>query len=154
MLPDRWFGFSIRLILAAMILFSEIFSGLVAAEVQDIGSRSESKGTLQYWNSESGQYRLSYKSKVEPIVINRIHNWVLYLETIDGQTVSGADITFSGGMPEHDHGLPTRPRITEFFNDGGYLVEGIRFHMRGHWELEISISVGTTLDVVLIPLDL
>ncbi len=97
---------------------------------------------------------LSYQSQVDPISINQIHNWILHLETAEGQTVSAAEMTLKGGMPEHDHGLPTKPRISASQDEGYYLVEGIRFHMRGHWELEFKINHGTNIDTVLIPLDL
>ena len=87
-------------------------------------------------------------------LIIQIHNWILHLETEEGQTVSAAEMTLKGGMPEHNHGLPTKPRISESEDEGYYLVEGIRFHMRGHWEIEIKIIQGTNIDTVLIPLDL
>lgn len=141
-------------ILIVMILASQSFIGSLAAESQPTGSPSGSGSIPQYWISNSGQYRLHYRSLIEPIVINQIHNWVLQLETVEGKYVSGARITLEGGMPEHDHGLPTRPRITEISEDGGYLVEGIRFHMRGHWELEIKIGTTAGTDSVLVLLDL
>jgi hypothetical protein len=42
-------------------------------------------------------------------------------------------------MPEHDHGLPTKPRITEELGGGDYRLEGMRFHMSGYWEVVVSI---------------
>jgi len=104
--------------------------------------------------SQSGLFQVSYESKQHPIVINRIHSWVLHVETADGQPVANADITLLGGMPAHDHGLPTSPRMTQYLGDGEYLIEGMRFHMNGYWEIAITISAGGDRDTVIIRLEL
>jgi hypothetical protein len=91
------------------------------------------------WPSESGQFELTYASDLEPIEINRIHAWTLYLRSPDGDAVEGAAIEVSGGMPAHDHGLPTRPRITRALGGGAYLLEGLRFHMHGAWQIDLAI---------------
>lgn len=107
-----------------------------------------------YWTSASGAFRVSYTSTLEPITINQIHRWTLHLETADGMPVANADIQVQGGMPAHDHGLPTSPRVAPAQNAGDYLVEGLRFHMPGYWELTLNIKTGTVSDTVLIPLEL
>lgn len=111
-------------------------------------------GDAQVWVSESGRYHLRYESRLEPIPINRMHAWVLHLETAAGEPVTGATITVEGGMPAHDHGLPTEPRITGELGDGAYLLEGLRFHMNGAWEITIRLRAGDERDVVIVPLRL
>lgn len=106
------------------------------------------------WTSKSGYYRVSYTSKLNPIVINRIHSWVLHVETADSKPVVDAEITVDGGMPAHDHGLPTSPRTTQYLGDGNYVIEGLRFHMNGYWEIVITINARGRRDTVVIPLDL
>ncbi|HEX7034665.1 MAG TPA: FixH family protein [Pseudomonadales bacterium] len=106
------------------------------------------------WTSESGAFRLGYQSRLQPLAINRMHAWVLHLERADGAPVEGAEVTVSGGMPAHDHGLPTAPRVTRELGGGDYLLEGVRFHMNGDWELRFEIDVGGTRDVVIVPLRL
>ena len=44
-----------------------------------------------------------------------------------------AAITVDGGMPQHGHGFPTRPRVTRDLDDGTYLLEGMKFSMTGWW---------------------
>lgn len=105
------------------------------------------------WTSAHGDYHLSFKSSIEPIEINRMHSWVLHV-TADGEPVSGAIITVVGGMPAHDHGLPTRPRITEELGGGDYRLDGMRFHMRGEWEVSVVIETDGTTDTVVIALTL
>ena len=47
----------------------------------------------QIWVSRSGRFHMMFESEVDPIVINRIHRWVLRVETAEGHPVSGAQIT-------------------------------------------------------------
>ena len=68
--------------------------------------------------------------------------------------VTKAEISIDGGMPDHDHGLPTDPQVTGNLGDGRYRVEGLRFHMQGQWELKITIRADNMEDVVTISLEL
>jgi len=106
------------------------------------------------WMSRHGVFRLTYSSELEPIVINRMHSWTLRITDADGAPVTGATITVSGGMPAHNHGLPSAARVTREVEPGTYLLEGLRFHMRGQWQLEFAIDDGARSDVVVIPLEL
>lgn len=104
--------------------------------------------------SREGHFQLSYTSELQPLVINRIHNWVLRIVDANGEPVSGASISVRGGMPVHDHGLPTAPRVTSEPESGTYLLEGLRFHMRGRWALEFIIQAGETRDLVIVVVEL
>lgn len=104
------------------------------------------------WLTRSGYYRISYESELDPIVINQIHSWIFHVETDAGEPVLGATITATGGMPLHNHGLPTEPRMTADLGDGRYRFEGFRFHMNGDWELLVTIDVNGRRDTVIIPL--
>lgn len=108
----------------------------------------------QAWPSRSGAYQLAYQSRLAPVPVNRMHSWVLQLRTAAGEPVSGARILVSGGMPAHDHGLPTAPRVTSELAPGDYLLEGLRFHMNGAWELVFELHVDGRRDLVVIPLQL
>lgn len=92
-------------------------------------------------------FRITYQSKVEPLPLNRIHSWILHVETLDGKPVGNAEITVHGGMPAHKHGLPTEPAITEI-GDGDYLVEGIKFSMTGEWQFWFNVRAGQASDEV------
>ena len=108
----------------------------------------------QYWSSANGLFRVSFVSELDPIEINRIHSWVMHVEAANGDPFEGADITIEGGMPEHDHGLPTLPRVTADLGNGDYRVEGMRFHMSGDWEIVVTISAGEDQDTCVISLRL
>jgi hypothetical protein len=66
----------------------------------------------------------------------------------NGQAVDGAAITVDGGMPQHGHGLPTRPRVTRSLGNGVYVIEGVRFNMGGWWEFRLAIDGKAGADTV------
>jgi hypothetical protein len=72
----------------------------------------------------------------------------------DGHAVVGATLTIDGGMPEHGHGLPTRPRVTRANSPGNYEIEGVRFNMGGWWEFKIAITSEIGADTVTFNLSL
>ena len=104
--------------------------------------------------TRSGYFHISYQSELEPITINQIHNWALHIETPAGDPVSGAKISVSGGMPMHNHGLPTNPKVTTDLGRGKYKLEGLRFHMRGYWELIVIIEVQGRRDTGIVKLNI
>jgi hypothetical protein len=104
--------------------------------------------------SAAGIFQVSFSSRLQPMTINRMHSWVLHVETAAGDPVEGAEIQVGGGMPEHDHGLPTRPRVTRELGAGDYLVEGMKFHMHGTWQVSFAISTEEATDNVLFDVEL
>ena len=98
--------------------------------------------------TDKGQYRVTVTSKLDPIVINRIHNWMIHVERDGGTAVEDAEISVDGGMPQHGHGLPTAPQVTESLGDGDYLLEGVKFQMTGWWELKLRIIADSQTDTV------
>lgn len=97
--------------------------------------------------SVDAHFQVTYTSKLEPVPLNQIHRWVLHIEDQDGQPVENAIVLVDGGMPAHNHGLPTQPAATEIGN-GDYLVEGIKFSMTGLWEMWFHIQTDTVTDKV------
>jgi len=106
------------------------------------------------WISQRGMFVVSYQSELEPLQINRLHAWILHIEDAAGKPVPGAHIEVSGGMPAHNHGLPTIPRVTKELPGGDYRLDGLRFHMAGNWELTVSIAAAGKTDVVVIKVSL
>ena len=66
----------------------------------------------------------------------------------EGRAIEEAEISIDGGMPQHGHGLPTRPRVTRNLGDGIYEIEGVRFNMGGWWEFKLAITAASGSDVV------
>jgi hypothetical protein len=106
------------------------------------------------WTSQRGLFVVSYQSELLPLQINKLHAWVLHIEDADGNSVTGAHIEASGGMPVHDHGLPTYPRVTEELGEGDYRLDGMRFHMTGAWEITITIVADEKTDTTVVTVTL
>jgi len=93
-----------------------------------------------------GGKRLAISSELSPLEINRMHSWRLRLTDGAGAPVAGARFEVQGGMPDHDHGLPTLPAVTGELEPGVYLLQGLRFHMPGRWLIEFGIRLGEDAD--------
>lgn len=65
-----------------------------------------------------------------------------------GLPVTDATLTIGGGMPQHGHGLPTRPRVTQNLGAGSYEISGLRFNMGGWWTFELTIITPAGTDTV------
>lgn len=98
--------------------------------------------------SDNGMFLVSWASDPSVPPLNQIHTWTLHVETVDGQPVDDAEITVDGGMPQHGHGLPTSPQVTQNLGNGDYLVEGMKFQMPGWWEVRFNINAGGQSDTI------
>lgn len=98
--------------------------------------------------SKNGSFRVAYLSDTMPIPINKFHGWKVYVETAKGTPVTDAEIAIDGDMPQHGHGLPTKPRVARNLGGGVYEIEGMKFQMPGWWEVNFTISSGGVSDPV------
>ena len=86
------------------------------------------------------KYVVTLQPPPEPVAINQLHAWQVKLTSPAGMPVANARIKVDGGMPQHGHGLPTRPQVTRELPDGRYLIEGMKFSMTGWWEIKLAID--------------
>ena len=105
--------------------------------------------------SEAGHYKATIKPEGDSIPKGKLQRWTLHLETANGAPVDACTITVDGGMPQHGHGLPTKPRVTRPLGNGDHLVEGMKFNMGGWWVVKFRIaSTATGADSVVFNLSL
>ena len=85
-----------------------------------------------------------YIVSVRPLVtapkMNTIHAWEVAVTDRAGAPVKDAQITFSGGMPQHGHGYPTQPRVTGAVGEGLYRLDGVKFSMSGWWTMKLALT--------------
>ena len=93
-------------------------------------------------------YIVSMRPLVAVPGINQIHAWEIGVTTRTGTPVTDAEITFSGGMPQHGHGYPTHPAVTANFGDGRYRLGGVKFSMSGWWEMKLNVQSAGGTDLV------
>jgi hypothetical protein len=96
--------------------------------------------------SDAGIYRGTIRPQAEPIPQGRLHRWTLHLETASGTPVDSASIAVDGGMPQHGHGLPTKPKVTGSSGSGDHVVEGMKFNMGGWWVVKFRVSAAAGTD--------
>lgn len=89
--------------------------------------------------TEHGLYVASLSAGVLPIAVGTMQTWKVKVTTPDGKPADSVTITIDGGMPQHGHGLPTAPAVTDLAN-GEHLIEGVKFSMAGWWTLTVSIA--------------
>jgi hypothetical protein len=124
----------IGLVVALLALGGSVaFARMMAPPPQDLDLSTERASAHEH-------YIVSYASSITPSPINQLHTWTVRVTTPDGQPVEGATIGVDGDMPQHGHGLPTRPQVTRYLGDGRYLVEGMKFQMGGWWVADFTIT--------------
>ena len=99
-------------------------------------------------------FKIEIYSELSPLSINTIHSWHIRVLDRDDEILELEELNVFGGMPEHDHGIPTQPQVTRRLDNGDYLLEGVRFHMQGHWELQIEFQYAGVDDTAIIDFDL
>jgi hypothetical protein len=105
-------------------------------------------------SSEGGLYRATIRPQGDSIPQGRLQSWTLHLETAAGVPVDSADVAVDGGMPQHGHGLPTRPRVTRQLGQGDHLVEGMKFNMGGWWVVTFRVRSAAGSDSLVFNLKL
>ena len=90
--------------------------------------------------SEAGIYRGTIRPQGDSIPQGRLQRWTLHLETAGGAAVDSATILVDGGMPQHGHGLPTKPVVTRHAGNGDHVVDGMKFNMGGWWVVKFRVS--------------
>lgn len=104
--------------------------------------------------SEAGRYRATIHPQGDSIPQGKLQRWTLHLETAAGAPVDSATVTVDGGMPQHGHGLPTKPQVTRMLGNGDHLVEGMKFNMGGWWVVKFGVDAAAGRDSVVFNLKL
>lgn len=98
--------------------------------------------------SSTGAYEVALVPPATAPAINQIHSWTVKLSDSAGGPVHGAVFTVDGGMPQHGHGLPTKPRVSSEFASGTYRLDGMKFSMTGWWVIKLNIQGPQGADTV------
>lgn len=94
------------------------------------------------------KFVVSVEPPAVPAAINQIHSWKVRVASPAGLPITQARIAVDGGMPQHGHGLPTQPQVTQELGEGLYLMEGMKFSMTGWWEIKLAIQTPAASDTV------
>ncbi|HET9064974.1 MAG TPA: FixH family protein [Gemmatimonadales bacterium] len=102
----------------------------------------------------TGIYRATITPAGDTIPQGVLQQWTLHVETVAGTPVDSATVSIDGGMPQHGHGLPTKPLVTTILGNGNHLVEGLKFNMGGWWVVKFHITAAAGADTVVFNLKL
>jgi hypothetical protein len=104
-------------------------------------------GTLLTGTSAQGLYQVELWPREGKISLQQLHEWVIRIRDASGEVVIPPRVAIDGGMPQHGHGLVTRPRVTGTLPNGDLLIEGMKFHMGGAWTLRVEIAGPEGADI-------
>jgi len=112
------------------IIFSYcVCHSLIASEINQVGIVQKSKQAI-YESKLKCQNSLSTGSFQD-----------CWLElSYAGKPVKNAEIFINGNMPEHEHGLPTSPKIVWSDDKNAHLIQGLKFSMPGQWSLNFKVN--------------
>lgn len=103
--------------------------------------------------TRAGLYRITLHPPA-PIHLNQYQTWGVYVEDAAGLVVDKARVELSADMPAHGHGLLASPQVSAGSAPGRYRVEGLRFHMPGHWEIKVQVNRAGKRDELVLPIEL
>jgi hypothetical protein len=103
----------------------------------ELAARPPASASLQL--TEGGLYRTSIRPRDGSIPLNTMHAWIFHVETLSGEPVLPIRLAVTGGMPQHQHGFATEPRVTEALGNGDFVVDGVKFHMAGDWMFRFEL---------------
>ena len=143
----QWTLTTAGLIVSAIALVTTTSCTSVMGMVHGVRKPAASEFGLGPRQSTAGRYTAVLKpaESLKPRKLQKIEVTVVDAK---GNAVDGAQITIDGGMPQHGHGLPTRPRVTKTLGGGVYVIEGVRFNMGGWWEFKLAIAGNAGSDTV------
>jgi hypothetical protein len=75
------------------------------------------------------------------------NSWTVLLSGETGEVITAADVTVTGWMPEHRHGLNAVP-LTRELEGGRYEIQPIILYMPQLWELGVVVNRSGQRDAV------
>lgn len=96
----------------------------------------------------NGLFAASLRPQSGTVRLGEVQSWQLTVTTRAGAPVENAAIDVSGGMPLHPAGLPTSPQVTDYMGQGRYRIDGVKFTVKGWWQLRLTISAAQGSDSV------
>jgi len=91
--------------------------------------------------TDGGTWQVSYAPVPDPIPSSDNFELLLTINQSEaGEAVVDADVSVVASMPAHNHFMNTTPVVTAN-GDGTYGVSGMQFHMSGHWQIDVTVSL-------------
>lgn len=96
-------------------------------------------GTIRL-DGRHGHYVLELRAEPPTPRVGQIFRVITLVRQSDtGRAVEGARVVVDAEMPQHGHGMTTRPEHREI-GGGHYVTEGMKLHMPGRWVLTVGVE--------------
>ncbi len=108
-------------------------------------------------------YTVTWKTDPRPLPLSTLFEIEATLTDAKGAPVEDAKVRIDARMPQHGHGMATRPEDDEGVCDaagacthpgGVYRTRGMKFHMPGEWSLRFDVDGPAGTDHLLVPVQL
>jgi hypothetical protein len=104
--------------------------------------------------SNGGRFLVRFATDPSPPPLNDYFR--IRAQVMDPRAPEGAPeltLRVDAAMPEHQHGMNTQPRVRRD-PGGGFIIEGMLFHMSGYWELYFDITSDGVTERAQVPINL
>lgn len=98
--------------------------------------------------SNGGSFEVQFTPEPDPIPMNELFSLSVQVKPLAGEAIAreqALTLSADAGMPAHGHGMNTRPKVTPL-GGGLYRVDGMLFHMPGHWQLYFDVGTGPVIE--------
>lgn len=98
--------------------------------------------------TKNKKYRLRWRTS-KPVVTGDLFSVETVLTGADGAPVTGGRVQVDARMPQHGHGMATKPEAdpgvcatpdTCTHPEGRYRMDGMKFHMPGEWTVTFEVD--------------
>lgn len=85
-------------------------------------------------------FTLGYQLSSQSLMVDEHFSMLIRL-CENEKSVDAKTMRVNATMPAHQHGMNYRPSVTQT-SDGQYQVEGMLFHMSGHWQFAFDVFIN------------
>ena len=105
--------------------------------------------------SNDGTYYVVFSPQPGAIPLNEMFSLDIRVrDGVERRPLAGdVRLDVDAAMPEHRHGMVTRPRVTPG-GGGAFTAEGMLLHMPGYWEIYFDITRDGVTERVQVPVEL
>ena len=141
-------------LLNKFFLFVACATWIAACEPEspDEHQHDDMNGDMDFSSSQTssdGAFFIMYTADPDPIPLDQNFNLTFMVHDGEDHNTILEDVeslSLDATMPGHGHGMNTTPTVTKNEN-GTFAVEGMLFHMEGHWKVTVETTrSGTTED--------
>lgn len=92
------------------------------------------------WDTADERYLIHLDGVPSRLRASESQTWCVRVTDAQGIALPNLKLSFTGGMPQHGHGLPNVPATTRKAGANcPYRIDGIEFHMPGVWQVGFVI---------------